>query len=56
VYGQGLILHYLLGINKIKIENIVCVIDDNPFYWGKKFKNQVKCYVKKMYAKNCQKI
>ncbi|MFZ8805650.1 MAG: class I SAM-dependent methyltransferase [Candidatus Calescibacterium sp.] len=42
VYGQGLILHYLLGINKIKIENIVCVIDDNPFYWGKKFKNQVK--------------
>ena len=41
VYGQGLVLDYLIGINKINIENIVCVIDDNPLYQGKKYKNKI---------------
>ena len=41
VYGQGLVLDYLIGVGKINIENIVCVIDDNSLYQGKKYQNKI---------------
>lgn len=41
VYGQGLILEYLLGTSRLKIENIACVIDDNVLYQAKKYKKRV---------------
>jgi len=41
IYGQGLILDYLLGSETLDIEKISCLIDDNPLYWGKLFKNKI---------------
>ena len=41
VYGQGLILDYLIGIKKINLSDIICIINDNPLYQGKKYKNQI---------------
>lgn len=41
VYGQGLVLDYLIGVHRIKIENIKCIIDDNSLYQGKKYKNKI---------------
>ncbi|PHR58531.1 MAG: hypothetical protein COA44_03575 [Arcobacter sp.] len=42
IYGQGLILEYLLGLGVLKLENIVCIIEDNPLYQGKKWKNKLR--------------
>ncbi|RXJ90599.1 hypothetical protein CRV01_05450 [Arcobacter sp. CECT 8983] len=41
IYGQGLVLDYLIGVGKINIKNIVCIIDDNSLYQGKKYKNKI---------------
>ncbi len=41
VYGQGIILNYLLGIGAISFESIDCIIDDNPLYHGKKYKDLI---------------
>ncbi|MCF6339852.1 MAG: class I SAM-dependent methyltransferase [Sulfurimonas sp.] len=39
IYGQGLILDYLIGMKILKVDNICCIVDDNPLYQGKKYKN-----------------
>jgi len=38
VYGQGLVLNYLIGQKIFRAEDIACVIDDNRAYYGKKWK------------------
>ena len=43
-YGQGLILTYLLGNNTLSFNNLDCVIDDNPLYSNKVYKNKVNIY------------
>lgn len=41
IYGQGLIAVYLLGSKIFDAEKISCLIEDNPLYWGKLFKNNI---------------
>ena len=41
IYGQGLILNYLIGANILDLKKISCIIDDNPLYWGTLWKNKV---------------
>lgn len=41
IYGQGLILDYLIGQKIIKLDNIVCIIDDNETFKNKKWKGVV---------------
>jgi len=41
MYGQGLILDYLIGQKIIKLDNIVCIIDDNETFKNKKWKGVV---------------
>ncbi len=41
VYGQGLILDYLIGVKILDINNICCIVDDNSLYQGKKYKNKI---------------
>lgn len=42
IYGQGLILDYLVYTNTFLIKNIACIIDDNKLYQGKKYKDNVQ--------------
>jgi len=41
IYGQGLVMEYLLGMNILNLNNIACIVDDNPLYQGKKWKNKL---------------
>lgn len=41
IYGQGLVMEYLLGINILKLNNVSCIIDDNPLYQGKRWKGKL---------------
>ena len=41
VYGQSIILDYLIGTGLLSYENIDCIIDDNSFYQGLKYKSKV---------------
>jgi hypothetical protein len=41
VYGQSLILDYLLSLNIFNFDNISCIIDDNKLYQGTKYKNKL---------------
>ena len=41
IYGQGLIMEYLLGSGILNYKNIVCIVDDNPLYQVKKWKNKL---------------
>jgi 2-polyprenyl-3-methyl-5-hydroxy-6-metoxy-1,4-benzoquinol methylase len=57
LYGQGLVMEYLLGVGILSSENISCIIDDNPLYQGKKWKNKIsiidfKTFEKKYKTKN----
>jgi len=41
IYGQGLVMEYLIGMNILKLENIDCIIDDNILYQGKQWKTKL---------------
>lgn len=41
IYGQGLVMEYLLGMDILSSENITCIIDDNPLYQGKRWKDKL---------------
>tara|TARA_B100000212_G_scaffold45845_1_gene29609 strand:+ start:26684 stop:27754 length:1071 start_codon:yes stop_codon:yes gene_type:complete len=41
VYGQSIILDYLIGTGLLSYENIDCIIDDNSLYQGLKYKSKV---------------
>ena len=44
VYGQGLILEYLIGSKILNIKNVTCIIDDNPLYHNKLWKNTLPIF------------
>lgn len=44
VYGQGLILEYLIGSKILNIKNVTCIIDDNPLYHNKLWKNTLSIF------------
>ncbi len=41
IYGQGLVMEYLIEMDILSLKNISCIIDDNPLYQGKKWKDKL---------------
>ena len=51
IYGQGLVMEYLVGIGILDFKNIACIIDDNSLYQGKMWKNKLAIVDFKVFEK-----
>lgn len=55
IYGQNVLLDYLIGNDYLSLSNIECIINDNKLYQGKKkWKGKIDIVGFEEFHKNCQ--